>query len=284
MSSKSTMKLGMGQLLVEGGEPDRNLERAGQLIQEAYEDGCDLVLLPETIDFAWTHPSSLSKAREIPGVYSDLLCDLARQYGLFIGAGLSEKRDQRHFNTAILIDPGGEIVLKYSKINLLEVEFPYYEVGSSLGVVDTGLGRIGLNICADNYIESLHIGQTLACMGAQLILSPSSWTVDYNIDESCNPYGDKWTRPLRHIAYYYDVIIVSTTSVGYIVGGPYEGRKMVGCSLAVGPGGIIAKGRFNEFAGELISCELDIPEKTARGTQIGDMVRRKGYDFERSTL
>ena len=40
------LKIGMGQLLVEGGEPERNLKRAGKRLEEAAEKSCRLVLLP----------------------------------------------------------------------------------------------------------------------------------------------------------------------------------------------------------------------------------------------
>ena len=46
------LKLGMGQMLVEGGEPDRNFERAGRMISEAASLGCDLILLPECLFFS----------------------------------------------------------------------------------------------------------------------------------------------------------------------------------------------------------------------------------------
>jgi predicted amidohydrolase len=86
-----------------------------------------------------------------------------------------------------LIDREGNIIGKHRKINLLTVEFPYYEIGQSLHVCDTEFGKIGLNICADNYNDALHIGHALACMGAQLILAPSSWTVDFSITEAKIP-------------------------------------------------------------------------------------------------
>ena len=35
------IKVGMGQLLVEGGEPERNLQRAGDLIQKASQKKCE---------------------------------------------------------------------------------------------------------------------------------------------------------------------------------------------------------------------------------------------------
>jgi predicted amidohydrolase len=60
------MKIALGQLLVEGGEPERNLERAEKMVREAAQNNCDIILLPETLDFGWTHPSALSEALPIP--------------------------------------------------------------------------------------------------------------------------------------------------------------------------------------------------------------------------
>lgn len=275
-----TLKLALGQILVEGGEANRNFERAHKMIKQAKEEACELIVLPETIDFAWTHPSSLKESQPIPGPFSDRFCDWAKEYDIYICLGLTEKRGDKNFNTAILINNHGEIILKYSKINLLTVEFPFYEVGSEIKVVDTPFGKIGINICADNYKEATHIGKTLCSMGAKIILSPSSWTVDHHIKEDEDPYKDKWLSPLHHIAKYFNTVLVSVTSVGYIVGGPYEGKKMIGCSLVVGPEGLIKQGLFNEFAGELTTLEIPIEESNIKGTQIGENLKKKGYNFE----
>jgi len=275
------VRIGMCQLLVEGGEPERNFERAERLLAKAAENKCAIALLPETIDFAWTHPSAIRDAKPIPGRYSDLFCEYARKYQMYICVGLTEKvSDEKRYNTALLIDPNGEIILKHHKINLLEVEFPYYDIGDRLGVVDTPFGKIGLNICADNYGKALHIGHTLARMGAQVILSPSSWTVDYSITEADEPYMDKWVKPLSILAKWHDIIIVSTTSVGYIVGGPYEGKKKVGKSLAVGKEGVLMEGVFNEFAGELNVIDVSFPQKTIKGVEIGKDLESRGYGFD----
>ncbi|MCM8761084.1 MAG: carbon-nitrogen hydrolase family protein, partial [Candidatus Omnitrophica bacterium] len=124
-----------------------------------------------------------TEAKPVPGPYSDRLCKLASQKGIYICAGLTEKARDRVYNTAILIDSAGEIVLKYHKINLLVVEQEYYAVGDRLLVVETPFGIVGVNICADNYLDSLHIGHALARMMPQIILTPSSWTVDYSVIE-----------------------------------------------------------------------------------------------------
>ncbi|RSK41213.1 carbon-nitrogen hydrolase family protein [Hymenobacter perfusus] len=278
----SSVRIGMGQLLVEGGEPERNLERAERMIAEAAARQCDVVLLPETLDFAWTHPSALTEAQPIPGPYSDRLCQAALRHNLYLCAGLTERApDGRNYNAAILINPQGKIICKYHKINLLEVELPFYAVGQTLNVVDTPLGKIGVNICADNFLDGLPIGHTLARMGAEFILSPSSWTVDYSITEEHDPYREKWVKPYSILAQLYNVSVVGTTSVGYIVGGPYEGKKSVGCSLAVDASGIRAQGTFNEFAGDLVVADLPRPVRPEQGTQIGQMLQRKGFAFDK---
>lgn len=274
------MKLALAQILVEGGEAERNFKRAEKFIKQAAEANADLVLLPETIDFAWTHPRSIDEAQPIPGPYSDYFCQLAAQYNIWICVGLTEKTDTCNYNTALLINRKGEIIATHRKINLLTVEFPYYEVGQEVRVINTEFGKIGLNVCADNYMNGLHIGHTLARMGAQLILSPSSWTVDYAITEIDDPYTDKWKKPFHILASYYNIIVASTTSVGYIVGGPYEGKKMVGCSLVVDKDGIVMQGEFNEFAGDLKIIDITLPERHIKGTQIGDMLAERGYKFD----
>ena len=282
IASVGALRIGMGQLLVEGGEPTRNLARAVAQIAQAAAQGCELVLLPETLDFAWTHPSALYEAQPIPGLFSDQLCRAAAEHGIYVCAGLTERAaDGRNYNAALLIDSKGHILVKYHKINLLAVEQPFYAVGQTLNVVDTPLGKIGVNICADNYLDGLSIGHTLARMGAEFILAPSSWTVDYSLTEENDPYQEKWVRPFSILARLYNVVVVATTSVGYIVGGPYEGKKSVGCSLAVDAHGIRVQGAFNEFAGQLVVADLPRPHRPECGTDIGVMLQKKGYQFDR---
>jgi predicted amidohydrolase len=270
------LTVGMGQLLVEGGEPERNLERVERMAAQAVDEGCDLLLLPECLDLAWTHPSCFNEAKPIPSPQSDNIAAVAKKHGLFICCGLTEKDGDRVYNTAILTNDQGEILLKYRKINVLDVALPMYAVGDRLGVVDTKFGRIGLNICSDNYDDALDIGFVLGRMGAQLILSPSSWTVDYSLTEIEDPYGEKWLKPYTTLAKAFDLVVVNATSVGTIVGGPYEGKKMVGCSLAVNKDGVLKQGKYNEFAGELVVVAFDVPAPSVRGADISVGLKAAG--------
>ncbi len=277
MKNKGKIRIGMAQMLVEGGEPQRNLERALQNIAQASEKKCDIVLLPEVLDLGWTHPSAKNEAETILGNRSNQICKEARDKKIYVCCGLTEKSGDQVYNTALFINPNGQIIYKYHKINLLVVEQEYYSIGKQLSVLDTPFGLIGINICADNYNDSLEIGHTLARMGAQIILSPSAWTIEHYQTETDNPYKEKWFKPYHTLASLYNMLIVGATSVGYIVGGPYEGKKMVGCSIAVNKDGIVARGTYNEFAGELIVFDAKIPQRKEKGTEIGLMLKEKGY-------
>lgn len=280
MKLQKKIRVGMAQLLVEGGESERNLERAIKMMKDARESKCDIILFPEVFDLGWTDVSAKNEAEPIPGRRSNILCREAKKNKVYVCAGLTEKFSNKIYNTAILINKFGDIILKYQKINLLKFEQEFYEVGQSLNVVDTEFGKIGINICADNYRDSLHIGHTLARMGAELILSPSSWTVNYDVSEDKDPYKNKWIEPYSILAKTYNLVIIGATSVGYLISGPYEGEKSIGCSLAVGKNGIIRQGQFNEFTGELVIAEFEMPKRQKKGTEIGKMLKEKGYQFD----
>jgi len=268
------MKIAVCQLLIEGGEPYRNLQRAEEQLAEAKKQAVDLALFPETMDFAWTHPAGLKEADFIPGVFSDKLCALAKKYQIFICAGLTEKTKDGNYNTAVLIDSKGEIIHKYRKINLLEVEFPYYLIGQSLSVVSSPWGKLGVNICSDNYKDSLEIGNVLFRMGARCILSPSSWTVDHSITEQDPIYENKWKEPFLSLAKTFQIPVLSATGVGYIVGGPYEGKKMIGGSLVALPDGTLKEGVYNELSKSLFCLDVSLTENKYRGTQIGKRLQK----------
>lgn len=259
------LKVGCIQLLVEGGEPQRNFDRAKDFILKAVEKGCDLVVLPEAMDFGWTHPSFKKKADFIPGSYSDFFCKLAKNLNIHICLGLVEKvlvnEKVSFYNSAILINENGDIILKHRKINEIGEAKEFYATGNKVEVVDTKFGCIGLNICSDNYPNSLELGACIGNMGANLLLSPSSWTIENSYDHANNPYLDKWLDPLKSLAEKYEMTIIATTSVGYIVGGPFENRKMIGCSLIVNESGLLKMGDLNEIATNLIIQDIEFKNK-----------------------
>ena len=72
----------------------------------------------------------------------------------------------------------------------------------------------------------------------------------------------------------YQNIFISATSVGYIVGGPFEGKKMVGRSLAFQNGKkILVMKKALEISTEMQIIEIDISnEQRNYGTEISEKI------------
>lgn len=274
-----TCRLALGQVLVECGEPERNLRRARELIEHAAEQGAQIVVLPECLDVGWTFPAARKLAQPIPGPSSDGLAEAARQVGLHVVAGLTEWSRNRLYNASILISPAGEILLKHRKINELDVGLEVYATGDSLAVAATPLGTIGIPICADNFPTSLALGHALARMGAQMLLSPSAWAMEADHDNVKQPYGALWLESYTTLARLYDITVAGASNVGWITAGPWKGRKCIGCSLAVGPGGkVLVQGPYGEDAEALLVIETEVLPPIAAGTGFAEELRRRGYE------
>src|SRR5262245_27564878 len=121
-------RVGMAQILVEGGRVLANLRRAATAIQTAADLGCRLVVLPECLDFGWTDPSARELAQPIPGMYFDLLAQAAKEANVHVAAGIVEHHAGRLFNSAVLIGPCGDLLLHHRKINELDIALDLYTV------------------------------------------------------------------------------------------------------------------------------------------------------------
>jgi predicted amidohydrolase len=231
------------------------------------------------MDLGWTHPSARKLAQAIPGPHSERLARAARRHEIYVVAGLVERAGDKLYNSAILLNPDGQIRLLHRKINELEIAHDLYSIGDRLGVAETGLGVIGLDICADNFSNSLAIGHVLARMGAQLILAPSAWAVKPEFDPQLTPYGGIWRESFGELTRLYDVTVVAVSNVGPITEGPWTGRSTIGCSLAMGPGGeILAEGPYGVDAEALIVIDVDLRPPIAKGTQIAEELAARGYE------
>jgi predicted amidohydrolase len=197
---------------------------------------------------------------------------------IYIVAGLVERAADRMYNSAVLIDPQGQILLTHRKINELEIAHDLYSIGDHLAVADTEIGMVGISICADNFPNSLAIGHVLARMGAQLLLSPSAWAVDATHDNLREPYGDLWLQAYRELGQLYDLPVIGVSNVGWITSGPWQGKKAIGCSLATNHrGDLLAMGPYGESAEALIVVEVEMRQLSAKGTQIADDLVARGY-------
>jgi len=85
-------------------------------------------------------------------------------------AGLLERDGDRLYNTAIVLNPQGELLAKYHK-QMLEHEAVRITPGTDSSVVDTPFGKLDVMICADRRNEK--VVRQFCSRGAELLICPS---------------------------------------------------------------------------------------------------------------
>lgn len=252
------MKIALAQMYVAPGELERNLANALKFISQAAEAGADVIVLPEAMTLGWTHESAEFLASEIPGGDACLtLCRAARENNIFVCAGIIEQSETGIYNSAVLIDASGVVIIHHRKINELDIATHLYQRGDRLSVAQTSLGVLGVMICADALIDENVIAKTLAQMGAKVILSPSAWAVPPDHDNEKDPYGKLWIDVYGEIAREHQVCIIGVSNVGPVTSGAWMNWRCIGNSIAMGSDGqpqVIAP--FGENAESLMFVEV----------------------------
>ncbi len=268
MEQKNIYKLAMVQMQVDAGQPEQNLRRATQRIRSAAQAGASLALLPEAMDLGWTDPAAKTKAEHIPaGRVCQTLMQAAKENQIYVCAGVIEKDGAATYNSAIIINPAGEVILKHRKLNELDIAHDLYAQGSGLNVVPTPLGTFGLYICADATAAGNNLSHALGYMGADVILSPCAWAVPPDFDQQKTPYGETWRRPYADVSKRFDLYVVGVSNVGKINAGPWQDWDCIGNSLAYAPGGKeIIQAPFGVRADTIIYVDISLKTRPARGT------------------
>jgi predicted amidohydrolase len=234
--------MAMCQIVCLDGDRRGNLARIENAVREAKQAGADIACLPETAIYGWVNPDAHDRAHPIPGEDSQRLCELARQYKLHLCVGLEEKEGERLYDSALLIDDKGRILLKHRKINLLEwLMTPPYSPGQEIRAVQTQLGKIGVLICADTHVGN--ILRRMTDLKPDLVIVPYG----YAAPESAWPeHGKELERVVVNAATVIAAPVVGTNLVGQITHGPWTGWTYGGHSVAADKTGrLIAVG--NDF-------------------------------------
>jgi predicted amidohydrolase len=167
--------------------PEQSFAQAATLIRQARRDGADYVLTPEMSNLMQENRKALFArlADEEQDVSLAGYRTLARELKIFVHVGSLAVRmtAERAANRSFLIDPAGEIVARYDKIHMFDVdlgngeayrESANYTPGEAAVLADLPWGRLGLTICYDLRFPALY--RALAEAGASFITIPSAFT------------------------------------------------------------------------------------------------------------
>jgi predicted amidohydrolase len=167
--------------------PAVNIDDATKLIGEAKTGGADYVLTPEMTNIMELSREKLF-ATIVPEENDATLAtfrELARALGIFVHVGsLAVKvSPDKAANRSFLIDRRGDIVARYDKIHMFDVDLTggesyresrSYRAGDLAVVTDLPWGRLGLTICYDLRFPALY--RALAEAGAMYLAIPSAFT------------------------------------------------------------------------------------------------------------
>ena len=163
-------------------EKKRNIEKAEKFTQIAIEKGANIVCFQELFTTHWfpkeMNERHFSLAEEMDGPSIMRMQNLAKKNEIVLVCPLFEKGEENTFyNSAVIIDAGGEILGRYRKIHVPQIplwEEKYYFSPGSLGfpVFKTKFAILGVQICWDNFFPEG--SRILALKGAQIIFSPTA--------------------------------------------------------------------------------------------------------------
>lgn len=223
-----------------GSEIGPNLEAAGRLVRQARDAGAALITLPENVAMMVQGRDKIL-ARVMPETTHPGLpffTALARDTGawLLVGSLGIRLEDDQVANRSFLIDDRGEIVARYDKIHMFDVdlrqgesycESATYRPGDHAVIAETPWGRLGMTICYDVRFAALF--RTLAQADATLITVPAAFTV---------PTGRAhWHVLLRARAIETGAYVLAPAQTGQ----HDTGRGTFGHSLIVDPWGEVLK-------------------------------------------
>jgi predicted amidohydrolase len=233
----STFTVGLVQMR-SGLDPAANLDAAAKLIREAKAGGADYVLTPEMTNIMEVRRERLFAAIVAEEADPSLAAfrDLARKLAIHVHVGsLAIKLEgERAANRSFLINRDGEIVARYDKIHMFDVDLANgesyresrnFRPGELAVSADLPWGRLGLTICYDLRFPALY--RALAEAGCSMLAIPSAFT---------RQTGEAhWHVLVRARAIENGSFVLAAAQ-----GGAHEnGRETYGHSLIVDPWGRI---------------------------------------------
>jgi len=288
--------------------------RIVRLMEGAHKRGAEVIVFPElalTTFFPRWYYEDVEEAEswfetQLPSAATQPIFDAARRYGLTVHLGFAELAEEpdesgtvrkRRFNTAVLISPDGDTILKYRKVHLpghaeliperpmQHLEKRYFEVGNlGFPVVNAPLGNseranVGLLICNDRRWPEAW--RELGLQEVEIVM------VGYNTPTD---FLDPRTSQSPHLRVLHSNLSVqagayqnSCFAVAVAKAGNEDGFNLFGSSVIVNPlGEIIAQ--TSTWEDELIvaDCNLELC-KLSRATTFDFEKHRRIEAYQRIT-
>jgi beta-ureidopropionase len=227
------------------------------LIAKAADQGAQVVCLQELFYGPYFCAEQQTKwydlVERIPdGPTTKLMCDIAKKHNIVLVVPIYEEEiSGLYYNTASVIDSGGEYLGKFRKIHIPQVNPGFWEKfyfrPGNLGypVFDTAVGKVGVYICYDRHFPEG--ARALGLNGAEIVLNPSATVA------GLSEYLWKLEQPAHAVANGYYVGAINRPGWEE----PWRIGEFYGQSYFCNPRGqIIAEGCRDQD--DIVVAELDM--------------------------
>lgn len=269
------LRLLLGQMCSTNTHPG-NIGLLKELFAQAADTGCDMLCLPEVSGLMNRNRVAARQiiCDEAVDPYLDACRDQAARYGIWLHNGSTPVLGQGDLpvNRSCLIDQNGEIVARYDKIHLFDVQLADgtsilesrgYEAGVEAVIAQTPWGRMGMSVCYD--VRFPHLYRDYAKAGARLVFVPSAFT---------RPTGKAhWEVLLRARAIENGCFVVAAAQCGE----HDDGRHTYGHSLVANPWGTVLAD-LQEVVGA-IAVDIDLSESNRARQQIPSLDNEREYEL-----
>jgi len=212
-------------------QPQNNLERMVPLIQQAKQQGANLICFPELNVTGYSTRAPIADAAEsIPGPISRRLQQMARKFRIVILAGLAEKDSSGRIYASHVVVTPREMPGIYRKIHIAPPERGIFSAGNAIPVFQIEGVNLAIQLCYDVHFPEL--ATRMALDGADIIFMPHA-----------SPRGTpsqklaSWLRHLTARAFDNGVFIVACNQNG----DNQKGLKFPGLAVMIDPAGEIIK-------------------------------------------
>lgn len=243
---------------------DANLNKTVKLVEQAAKKGAKIICLQElyrTVYFPQYQKVNKDLYTErVPGESTRVFSLLAKKYGVVIIVPIFEKRKDKYFNSAVVIDHMGKLMPTYDKIHIpqdpLFYEKNYFESGKSgYKVYDTKFGKIAVLICFDQWFPEATRAVTL--LGAEIIFYPTA--IGYIVGDKSfeGDWYNAWETVMRGHAIANSVNVVAVNRVGKEDKLQFWGQSFVTDSF----GKILKRASKNKEEVLMLSLNLSLNKK-----------------------
>ncbi|KAK9875174.1 hypothetical protein WA026_005966 [Henosepilachna vigintioctopunctata] len=161
-----------------------NLLKASQFIELAKNKGGELIALPEY--FSTPIYTFYNHAENIPdGPSSRILAENAKYHKIYlVGGTIPEEEDGNIYNTCTVWNPEGELIAKYRKIHMCDIEIPggiklkeseIVSPGDKMATFHVKDIKVGLGICYDLRFEEM--AKLYRLSGCKLLIYPAAFNM-----------------------------------------------------------------------------------------------------------